>query len=196
MDGPGSYPQNQTPQPVSNKYERNFPGVPKLPFRTPNIPESDEERGARLERDRLPILNSSNFEEQLGWAQDALNWVDGAAEQDRRLAHVGRGRSSVPPVEGQMRTDALNVVEHMASQNHPRAKFMRGMWLEFAKFGYAEDKRTAFDHFTVAARGGYTRAEYRIGMQFETSNMTKEALSHYAAGEAAGDSASCYVSYE
>ena len=187
-----------TPNPHSasapNHEEPNFSGIPRLPFRTENVPESADERGARLERDRVPILSSSNFEDQIGWATDALNYTDVAAEQDRRLAPIQRPRPSTPPSERQLRQDALNIVQHMASQEHPRALFLQGMWYEFGKFGYVEDKRQAFNCFSKAAQVGYPRAEYRMGMQFEATGNPATAIQHFRAGEAAGDSACCYVS--
>lgn len=173
--------------------EPNFSGIPKLPFRTANVPESADERAARLERDRVPILSSSNFEDQIGWATDALNYADVAAEQERRLAPIQRPRPSTPTSERQLRMDALNIVQHMSQQEHPRALFLQGMWYEFGKFGYPEDKRQAFNCFSKAAHVGYPRAEYRMGMQFEATGNPATALQHFRVGESAGDSACCYV---
>lgn len=167
-------------------------GIPRLPFRTANIPESDEERESRLDRDRQPILDSQNFEDQLGWAQDALSFVDSLADQELRLSFVQPPRPATPPVERQLRIDAMNIVEHMSTQRHPRALFMKGMWLEFGKFGFAEDRKEAFRLYKSAAVNGYHRAEYRMGMLFESTNEPVQALQHYRAGEAAGDAASCY----
>ena len=175
-------------------FETNSLGIPKLPFRTPNIPESDEEHEARLERDRQPVLDSQNFEDQLGWAQDALSYVDSIVEQEHRLGSIQGPRTSTPPVEQQLRLDALHIVEHMATQRHPRALFMKGMWLEFGKFGYPEDRKEAFRLYKNAANSGYSRAEYRMGMLFESTNEPSQALQHYRVGETAGDAASCYVS--
>ena len=185
--------QNTQP-PAGQQDQPNFSGIPKLPFRTENVPESAEDRGARLERDRVPILSSSNFEDQIGWATDALNYVDVAAEQDRRLAPIQRPRPSTPSGERVLKNDALNIVQHMATQEHPRALFLQGMWYEFGKFGYPEDKRQAFNCFSKAAHVGYPRAEYRMGMQFEATGNPSTALQHFRAGEQAGDSACCYVS--
>lgn len=184
---------NQSNQSDQSHEEPNFSGIPRLPFRTANVPESADERGARLERDRVPILSSSNFEDQIGWATDALNYVDVAAEQDRRLTPIQRPRPNTPSVERQLRMDALNITQHMAQQEHPRALFLQGMWYEFGKFGYPEDKRQAFNCFSKAAHVGYPRAEYRMGMQFEATGNPSTALQHFRAGETAGDSACCYV---
>ncbi|KAL9057861.1 MAG: hypothetical protein Q9162_002091 [Coniocarpon cinnabarinum] len=188
-----------TPQPrpasqsqSSNQQEPNFSGIPRLPFRTDNVPESADERGERLERDRVPILGSSNFEDQIGWATDALNYVDVSAEQDRRLSPIQRPRPSTPPAERQLKQDALGIVNHMANQSHPRALFLQGMWYEFGKFGFPEDKRQAFNCFSKSAQLNYPRAEYRMGMQFEATGNPGTALQHFRTGEAAGDSACCY----
>ena len=184
--------QSATSNPPTGE-EPNLSGIPKLPFRTENVPESAEDRGARLERDRVPILSSSNFEDQIGWATDALNYVDVSAEQDRRLAPIQRPRPNTPSLEKQLRNDALNIVQHMSQQEHPRAMFLQGMWYEFGKFGYSEDKRQAFNYFSKAAQVGYPRAEYRMGMQFEATGNPSTALQHFKTGETAGDSACCYV---
>ena len=184
-------PQSQRP----GQQQPNLSGgIPSLPFRTDNVPESADDRGLRLERDRVAILSSSNFEDQIGWATDALNYIDVSAEQDRRLTPIQRPRSNTPTSEKQLKQDALGIVSHMAVQDHPRALFLQGMWYEFGKFGYAEDKRQAFNCFSKAASVGYPRAEYRIGMQFEATGNPSTALQHFRAGEAAGDSACCYVS--
>lgn len=184
-------PHNHRPQ---TSLGSNSSGIPKLPFRTPNIPESDEEREMRLERDRQPVLDSQNFEDQLGWAQDALSFVDSTLEQEQRLAILHGPRPSTPPIEQRLRADAMNIVDHMATQRHPRALFMKGMWLEFGKFARSEDRKEAFRLYKVAAANGFSRAEYRMGMLFESTNEPNQALQHYRAGETAGDSASCYVS--
>jgi TPR repeat protein len=70
---------------------------------------------------------------------------------------------------------------------------MRGMWLEFGKFGIRMDKKEAFRCYQRAAHKGYARAEYRMGMQFESSNEPEKAIKHYKLGVQAGDSASNYV---
>ena len=186
---------NQSSSSQAPQDEPNFSGIPKLPFRTQNVPESADERAARLERDRVPILGSSNFEDQIGWATDALNYVDVAAEQERRLTPIQRPRPNTPTGERQLRIDALSIVQHMAQQDHPRASFLQGMWYEFGKFGYPEDKRQAFNCFSKAAQIGYSRAEYRMGMQFEATGNPTTALQHFRAGENAGDSACCYVGH-
>ena len=172
----------------------NTSALPRLPYRTSNIPESDEEREARLQNDRQPILDSQNYEDQLGWAQEALSYVDSIAEQERRLSQLQPPRPSTPPVERQLRLDSMNIVDHMAGQGHPRALFMKGMWLEFGKFGWKEDRKEAFRLYKAAAANGNSRAEYRMGMLFESTNEPAQALQHYRAGESSGDPASCYVS--
>ena len=148
----------------------------------------------RLDKDRQPILDSPNYEDQLGWAQDVLSLADSGTEQSRRLAQIQQERSCTPPVERQLKLDAMNIVEHMATQRHPRALFMKGMWMEFGKFGQKEDRKEAFRMYKTAASNGYARAQYRMGMLFESTSESGQALQHYRAGEAAGDAASCYVS--
>ncbi|KAF2265316.1 HCP-like protein [Lojkania enalia] len=170
----------------------NFSIFPKLQNRPPNVPPSDDEKEAVLENARLPVLNSNDPEMQLAWAQDALAYVDAAMLHEQRLSELQPARSVTPQVEHQLRVDAMNVVDFLADQHHPKAEFMRGMWLEFGKFGLRADKKEAFRCYSRAAQKGYARAEYRIGMQFEQSNDPIKALQHYKIGSEAGDSASNY----
>jgi TPR repeat protein len=170
----------------------NFSIFPKLPSRPPNVPPSDDEKEAVLENARLPVLNSNDPEMQLAWAQDALAYVDTAQLHEQRIAEIQGARPVTPAVEHQLRVDAMNVTGFLADQFHPKAEFMRGMWLEFGKFGLRVDKKEAFRSYTRAAQKGYARAEYRMGMQFEQSNDPIKALQHYKAGSEAGDSASNY----
>lgn len=170
----------------------NFSIFPKLSNRPPNVPPSDDEKEAVLENARLPVLNSNDPEMQLAWAQDTLQYVDLAQLNEQRLAELQGARPATPAVEHQLRVDAMNVTGFLADQFHPKADFMRGVWLEFGKFGLRVDKKEAFRAYTRAAQKGYSRAEYRMGMQFEQSNDPIKALQHYKAGSDAGDSASNY----
>ena len=165
---------------------------PKLENPPPNIPPSDEEREATLENARVPVLSSNDPEMQLTWAHDTLQYVDAGILLKERLMPIEQGRPQTPQVEHQLRVDAMNIVNFLADQHHPKAEFMRGMWLEFGKFGYRLDKREAFRCYSRASDRGYARAEYRIGMQYEQSNDPIKALIHYNKGVEAGDSASHY----
>ncbi|KAL5121032.1 hypothetical protein ACEQ8H_000881 [Pleosporales sp. CAS-2024a] len=196
---PNVQPQSVQQQP-SHDYNQfaqshdlpNFSPFPKLPNKPPNVPPSDDEKEAVLENARLPVLNSNDPEMQLAWAQDALGYVDSAQLHEQRLAEIQGARPATPHVEHQLRVDAINVVTFLADQHHPKAAFMRGMWLEFGKFGMRADKKEAFRCYSRAAAKGYARAEYRMGMQFEQSNDPIKALQHYKAGAEQGDSASNY----
>lgn len=168
---------------------------PRLPFRTANVPPSDEEKEVKLEADRVAVLGSNDPENQLAWAADVLIYADISAENEMRLSETQPRRPSTPPRERQLRTDALNVAQYLAEQHHPRAEFLKGQWLEFGKFGFKEDKNESLQCYDTSAKRGYARAEYRLGMQFESSNQPILALQHYKAGEAAGDAASCYVRF-
>ena len=198
-------PPNVQPQPVqqqqsSHDYNQfaqnndapNFSPFPKLPNRPPNVPPSDDEKEAVLENARLPVLNSNDPEMQLAWAQDALQYVDAAQLHEQRISEIQGARPVTPQVEHQLRVDAMNVVTFLADQGHPKATFMRGMWLEFGKFGMRADKKEAFRCYSRAAAKGYARAEYRMGMQFEQANDPIKALQNYKAGAEQGDSASNY----
>ncbi|KAF2751633.1 chitin synthase regulator 3 [Sporormia fimetaria CBS 119925] len=170
----------------------NFSIFPKLQSRPPNVPPSDDEKEAVLENARLPVLNSNDPEMQLAWAQDALIYVEAAQLCEQRLSELHPARPVTPQVEHQLRVDAMNVVGFLADQHHPKAEFMRGMWLEFGKFGLRADKKEAFRCYDRAAKKGYARAEYRMGMLYEQANDPIKALQHYTRGSEAGDSASNY----
>ncbi|KAF2868884.1 hypothetical protein BDV95DRAFT_596582 [Massariosphaeria phaeospora] len=197
---PNVQPQAMHPPQPSHDYNQfartgevpNFSPFPKLQTRPPNVPPSDDEKESVLENARLPVLNSNDPEMQLAWAQDALAYVDTAQLHEARLAELQGARPATPQVEHQLRVDAMNVVTFLADQHHPKAEFMRGMWLEFGKFGLRADKKEAFRCYTRAAQKGYSRAEYRMGMQFEQANDPIKALQHYKQGSDAGDSASNY----
>ncbi|KAI9837846.1 MAG: hypothetical protein M1819_006780 [Sarea resinae] len=181
-----------TPQRVSSYSQAAFSPFPELRNPSPNVPPTDEEKEATLEQARVAVLNSNDPEMQLAWAQDALAHVEVAIQNELHVSQNQAPRTQTPPVERQLRADAINVVSFLADQHHPRAQFMRGMWLEFGKFDFKVDKKEAFRCYSRAAEKGYARAEYRMGMQFESSNEYAKAIRHYNLGVAAGDSASNY----
>lgn len=168
--------------PVIHDRARNFP----------NVAPSDEEVERTLEEARNPVLTSNDPEMQLAWAQDALLYAGTAIENEERLQVTQPPRPSTPPVERQIKVDAMNVVDFLANQHHPQAEFMKGMWFEFGKFGVAADKKEAFRCYSRAADRLYARAEYRLGMLYEAANDPAKALRHYHKGVEQGDSASLY----
>ncbi|KAF8250088.1 HCP-like protein [Wilcoxina mikolae CBS 423.85] len=175
----------------SHVEEPSYSPFPRLINPGPNIPPSDEEKEMQIESARMDVLSSNDPEMQLIWAQDALNYIEIAMNHYTRIADPP-GRPQTPPLEHQIKTDAINVVSFLADQHHPRAEFMRGNWLEFGKFGFRTDKKEAFRCYARAAEKGYARAEYRMGMQFENSNEPQKAIQRYERGARAGDSASNY----
>ena len=178
---------------VSND-EPHLSAFPKLNNPPPNVPPSDEELERTLENARQLVLTSNDPEMQLAWAADALVYVGVCADNEERIsaAKPTFARSSTPRVEHQLKVDAMNIVTFLADQHHPKAEFLRGMWLEWGRFGQREDKREAFRCYSRAADRGYARAEYRIGMLYESYNDPIKALRHYHRGVDAGDAASCY----
>ena len=138
------------------------------------------------------MLASNDAEMQLTWAQDALMYVEISMQNEQRISATQPARTQTPKIEHVLREDAAKVVEFLADQHHPQAEFLRGTWLEFAKFGHRIDKKEAFHCYTSAADRGYARAYYRIGMQFESSNDSLKAIMHYQRGADAGDAACCY----
>ena len=158
------------------------------------MPPSDEHKEEKKESARIPVLNSDDPEMQLSWAQDTLVYVEIAAQNELRISKNQAARTRTPHIEHQLRVDAINVVSFLADQHHPKAEFIKGMWLEFGRFNHRVDKKEAFRCYQRAAQKGYARAEYRIGMQFESYNDPEKAIKHYTLGLQAGDSASHYVS--
>ena len=170
----------------------NFSPFPVLHNPPPNIPPTDDQKEVSLESAREAVLASNDPEVQLVWAQDALAYVDIAVANEHRVSATQPARSQTPQIEHALREDAMRVISFLADQEHPKAEFLRGMWLEFGKFGQRVDKKEAFLCYSRASDRGYARAFYRIGMQFESSNDALKAIKYYKRGVDAGDSASCY----
>ncbi|KAF2716869.1 HCP-like protein [Polychaeton citri CBS 116435] len=172
----------------------HFSPFPKLLNPSSNVPQSDGDLEATLENARPLVLSSNDPEMQLAWAQDALIYCGVCADNEERIAATkpAAARASTPRVEHQLKTDSMNIVSFLADQHHPKAEFLKGMWLEWGRFGQREDKKEAFRCYSRAADKGYARAEYRIGMLYESYNDPIKALRHYNRGVDAGDAASCY----
>ncbi|KAF6241156.1 hypothetical protein HO173_000950 [Letharia columbiana] len=189
-------PHNQSQGHGAHNVDANeqptFSPFPPLRNRPANVPPSVEEKEGILESARTPVLSSDDPEMQLSWAQDTLVYVEIAAQNEVRISENQAARPRTPHTEHQLRVDAINIVSFLADQHHPKAEFMKGMWLEFGKFNYRVDKKEAFRCYQRAAQKGYARAEYRIGMQFESYNDPEKAIKHYTLGLQAGDSASYY----
>jgi TPR repeat protein len=174
-----------------SKTERPSP-FPKLKDAGPNVPPSDDEKEQVLERARSLVLNSNDPEMQLAWAQDALLWVETVVALRERLAGDQAQRPPTPNIEHQLRVDAISIISFLAEQTHPKALFLKATWYEFGKFGYALDRKEAFQAYRRAAEKGYARAEYRIGTQYEGMQDMGKAIKHYTIGTSLGDSASNY----
>lgn len=191
---PSTTPQGQR-KPIGDANEQpTFSPFPPLRNRPATVPPSDEEKEGILESARIPVLDSEDPEMQLSWAQDTLVYVEIAAQNEVRISENQAARTRTPHIEHQLRVAAINVVSFLADQHHPKAEFIKGMWLEFGKFNYRVDKKEAFRCYQRAAQKGYARAQYRIGMQFESYNDPEKAIQHYTLGLQAGDSACHYVS--
>jgi TPR repeat protein len=194
-NGYSGQPASPYSQPAYETMEHpNFSPFPVLRNPPPNVPPTDEQKEANLEKGRVAVLSSNDPDMQLAWAQDALSYVEIATQNELRMSQIQPSRPQTPQVERQLRTDAMNIVSFLAEQHHPHAQFIKGMWLEFGKFGLRVDKKEAFRSYSRAAEKGYARAEYRMGMQFEGSNEPAKAIRHYEKGVALRDSASYYVS--
>jgi TPR repeat protein len=179
-----------TSQPdLASREAPSFSPFPKV--KGDNIPPSDEEKEEILWNARQHVLHSSNVNMQLSWARDTMNWVEIVMESMIRELN-GKPRPATPKVEHELRMDALNIINYLASQEHPEALFIRSKWLEFGKFGYRVDKREAYTGYQRAAALGWGRAEYRMGMLYESSNDFIKAVEHYNKGLKLKDSAASY----
>lgn len=171
-----------------------FSPFPRIVDRPNTVPPSDEEFEEVLWNARTLVLESSDAEMQLAWAADALIYVGVSADNEERIAATKptAARSSTPHIEHALKTDAMSIITFLAQQHHPKAEFLRGLQLEWGRMGQREDKKEAFRCYSRAADKGYARAEYRIGMLYESFNDAPKALRHYHRGVDAQDSASCY----
>lgn len=186
--------QNMAPNQAQTKAaDKALPSpFPKLRGVGPNVPPSMDEKETVLDTARPTVLNSKDAEMQLAWAQDALLWVEIAAQNRTRLAEDEAARPGTPKVEHQLRVDAVSIINFLAEQHHPKALFLKATWYEFGKFGYPLDRKEAFQGYRKAAEKGYARAEYRIGTQYESLQDMGKAIKHYSVGVTMGDSASNY----
>jgi TPR repeat protein len=189
---PPAQPYQQQTYSTGLQEQPNFSPFPVIRNPPPNVPPTDEQKEATLEASREPVLKCNDPETQLTWAQDTLVYVEVSQQNEQRVSATQAPRSRTPRIEHALREDAVKIVQFLAEQHHPKAEFLRGMWLEFGKFGERVDKKEAFHCYTRAAEKGYARAHYRIGMQFESSNDALKAIKYYQRGVDAGDSASCY----
>jgi hypothetical protein len=192
--GPPSVHRGSTPQP-NFVDEPSFSPFPVVRDRQLNVPPTDEEKESILDGARDAVLASNDPEMQLAWAQDTLAFVEIAIQNERRLSKTRPPRSRTPGAEHRLRVDAVSIVDFLAQQHHPKAEFLKGTWLEFGRFGHPIDKREAYRCYSRSAAAGYPRSEYRMGMQFESSNEYDKAIQHYNLGIQQGDAASNYVSH-
>ena len=170
----------------------NFSPFPPLRNPGPNIPPTDEQKEIVLEQAREAVLGCNDPDQQLTWAQDALSYCEIAIQNEARVSRTQQARPRTPRIEHVLREDAMKVTGFLADQFHPKAQFMRGMWYEFGKFGYPVDKPESYQCYKRASDRGYTRAGYRMGMQFESGNDPLTAIKYYKLAADAGDSAACY----
>lgn len=173
----------------------SFSPFPKV--EAENIPPSNEQVEKTLLATKHGVLHGNNVPAQVAWARDVLMWVEiqaEAAAREWKQKNKGRisERPATPKVEHDLRVDAVNIIQYLASQDHPEATFMKAKWQEFGKFGYREDKKEAYLGYKKAAGMGWGRAEYRIGMLYENSNDNDKAIKHYNQGVALRDSAAYY----
>ncbi|KAF5612420.1 chitin synthase activator [Fusarium subglutinans] len=167
-----------------------------MPFpkiKADNIPPTEEEKGEILRNARRHVLHSNNVSMQITWARDVLTWVQICKEdRAREKEYNDNVRSETPDAEHDLVVDALDLITHLADQEHPEALYMRTKWVEFGIFGNRLDKQEAFVGYSRAAALGHGRSEYRCGVIYEQSNDILNAKRHYYRGLALNDSASLY----
>ncbi|KAH0559286.1 hypothetical protein GP486_004202 [Trichoglossum hirsutum] len=177
------------PEKASGEPFPTFPQSGQSPIpKSGNIPPLSEERKRQLESIRIQVLKSGGPKEQLEWAEDALGYV-------RILTQHARGVAGLGSVQ-RIRADAVGIVFRLADQGQPKAEYLKGLVLEFALHGQGADKemdnKMAFKSYQSAAKGGYDRAEYRMGMQYENSHEIDMAIACYERGACLGDSGCIY----
>ncbi|KAI0912483.1 hypothetical protein F4824DRAFT_57309 [Ustulina deusta] len=179
----------------------DFPSFSPFPRVTgEHIPPSDEEKETVLANSREHVLHSNDPDMQICWARDVLSYVEIGAEAAMREVEAARSsndrelpaRPVTPKIEHELRVDAINIITYLADQGHPEALFIRSKWLEFGKFGRRQDKKEAYSGYMRAAQQGWGRADYRIGMLYESSNDMEKAMRHYQLGLSNKDSAAAY----
>ncbi|KAI0431305.1 hypothetical protein F5Y09DRAFT_305334 [Xylaria sp. FL1042] len=192
---------------TNTQFEKSLQDMNEFPSFSPfpkvtgeHIPLSDEEKETVLANSREHVLHSNDPDMQICWARDVLSYVEIAAEAAMREVEAARSgndrelpaRPVTPKIEHELRVDAINIITYLADQGHPEALFIRSKWLEFGKFGRRQDKKEAYSGYVRAAQQGWGRADYRIGMLYESSNDMEKAMRHYQLGLANKDSAAAY----
>ncbi|KAI0419889.1 hypothetical protein F5X98DRAFT_334203 [Xylaria grammica] len=194
-------------QDINTQFEKSLQDMNDFPSFSPfpkvtgeHIPPSDEEKETVLANSREHVLHSNDPDMQICWARDVLSYVEISSEAAMREAEAVRNsndrelptRPVTPKIEHELRVDAVNIITYLADQGHPEALFIRSKWLEFGKFGRRQDKKEAYSGYMRAAQQGWGRADYRIGMLYESSNDMEKAMRHYQLGLANKDSAAAY----
>ncbi|KAF2972020.1 hypothetical protein GQX73_g1502 [Xylaria multiplex] len=192
---------------INTQFEKSLQDMNDFPSFSPfpkvtgeHIPPSDEEKETVLANSREHVLHSNDPDMQICWARDVLSFVEIAAEAAMREVEAVRSsndrelpaRPVTPKIEHELRVDAINIITYLADQGHPEALFIRSKWLEFGKFGRRQDKKEAYSGYMRAAQQGWGRADYRIGMLYESSNDMDKAMRHYQLGLSNKDSAAAY----
>lgn len=157
-----------------------------------NIPPSDGKKWEILWAARQRVLHSNNVTMRITWARDSLLWAEIAETSRKRWKREEGERPGTPDDERTLRNDALNIVRHLAGQDHPEACFIKGKLTESGKFGFREDKSEALRLYKSSSEMGFTRGMYRLGLIHEASNDMPTALSHYNSGAALGDAGCTY----
>lgn len=155
-----------------------------------NIPPGDDAKEQILWKARTHVLHSQAVAMQIIWARDVLIWSE--ISMDAAARDTSGKRPATPRIEHELRLDAINIINHLADQEHPDALYIRAKWLEFGKFGNRVDKREAYSGYKRASELGNARSEYRMGMLFEQSNEISKAKEHYYKGMSLKDSAALY----
>ncbi|KAH0541224.1 hypothetical protein FGG08_004280 [Glutinoglossum americanum] len=141
-----------------------------------------------LEFHPIPMA-SKDPEAQLAWAEEALVYVDASITYNRRTADDPTVLK-LTQVDNQLHKGALTIVYTLACEGHPKAEVLRGLGLEYAKYGLKKDEMEAFECYQRAGLKGYGRAKFRMGMIYEKRKELPNAIGHYQEGVRLEDPAS------
>lgn len=175
------------------------PGLQRTPLqnqspdgatRSPTSPQqfavmSEESFESMVMRGQAFAMSSKSHDIELDWARDALRLTE---RRQARLAYTVPDSTPTLPLRlYEMQQDAIEVVYRLSSSNVARAQFEHGAILESGKSDVQVDKRSAFKLYKEASRGGYSRADYRIGTQLEHAGEMIKACEHYEFGASRDD---------
>lgn len=153
------------------------------------VPSENDFEGD-IRRGRAFALSCGQTNVELDWACDVLRLTDRKQLRQLRLTEGASRSLSLPLYD--LQQEAVEVIRRLCGQGVPRAQYMQALLLEFGKSGSSMDRREAFRIYREASKGGFARADYRIGMQFEKTGDMPKACENYERGASRDDGACLY----